>query len=188
VWRTQLAVAAAILAVGCLAGGLLLLAVRAGLRRRTGIGAAHRVVAADVGATAARTAPSRRLRDPVLGLRGRPDYLLEAEERGRTVVRPMEVKPMRRSARLHDGDEEQLAAYLLGLRAEEPERFGGSGYVRYATRTFEVALTAELEERVRRRVARIRAQRLLPVVHRSHHQPGRCRACPVRHACDEALD
>ena len=184
--RADLVRLLAVLALACLAGGLLLLGVRAWLRRRTGIGGAHRVVAADTG-DAEHAVPARTLRDPALGLRGRPDYLLEADDGGRRVLRPMEVKPTRRSRHLYDGDEEQLAAYLLGLRAEEPARFGGSGYVRYAERTFEVTLTPALEERVRRRVARIRAQRALPLVHRSHTHAGRCRACPVRHACDEAL-
>lgn len=148
---------------------------------------AYVVVASDTG-----VAPPRLLHEPMMGLRGRPDYLLESTHGGRRVLIPLEVKPTRRATRLYDGDEEQLAAYLLALRAEEPERAAGYGYVRYgdavgAGRTFRVELTPALTERVRRRVTAIRAQRRETTVHRSHAQPGRCRACPVRDACDERL-
>lgn len=125
-----------------------------------------------------------------MGLRGRPDYLLESTRGGRRTLVPLEVKPTRRAERLYDGDEEQLAAYLLALRAEEPERSAGYGYVRYgdavgAGRTFRIEFTAALVDRLHRRAATIRGQRTAAVVHRSHSHPGRCRACAVRAVCDE---
>jgi CRISPR-associated exonuclease Cas4 len=183
--RDALGLAIGTIAAGCLVSAIVLLVLWR--RSRGKLTDAYIVVASDTG-----VAPSRSLYEPMMGLRGRPDYLLEPTHGGRRVLIPLEVKPTRRATRLYDGDEEQLAAYLLALRAEEPERAAGYGYVRYgdavgAGRTFRVELTPALTERVRRRVTAIRAQRRETTVHRSHVQPGRCRACPVRDACDERL-
>ena len=76
-----------VLALAAAAVGAIGLAVLSWYRRKTGFrttwsAAGMRVVAADTGA-----ARSLLLRDPELGLRGRPDYLLEdASEVGRLVV------------------------------------------------------------------------------------------------------
>ncbi|HET7457463.1 MAG TPA: PD-(D/E)XK nuclease family protein [Gemmatimonadaceae bacterium] len=174
-------------AVGAAAVGLLCAALLWWLRRTTGLpaasGSAPAVVASDTGAAA-----STLLRDPALGVRGRPDYLVEEPvTAGAPLLVPIEVKPSRRSARLYESDEVQLGAYLLALRATHPERAAGHGYVRYAARGFRVELTAALERRVRAIVAAVRAGRSAAVVHRSHDVPARCAACPVRERCDERL-
>ena len=179
---TAATLAFAFAAAVCLLAGASILVRYAFAARGARTAISRRIVASDTGVV-----PARTLREPSLGLRGRPDYLLEIDVAHRPVLVPMELKPSRRSGRVFNGDEEQLAAYLLALRAEEPARFGGFGYVRYATGTFRITLTAELERRIRQRVELIRRQRAEPVVHRSHEQPGRCRECPVRHACDERL-
>jgi len=157
------------------------------LRRRTGFAfgalGADRVVASDVG-----SGPSLLLRDDNLGICGKPDYLLDMTRGGERILVPLEVKPSRRIQRLYDSDRVQIGAYLIALRATVDERASRIGYVRYQDRTFEVALTPDLESEVRRIVAEIRRGRTADVIHRSHRIPARCRACPVRHACDEALD
>ena len=172
--------------LAALAGAAGLLALR-WYRRSTGmpgvIGRDTEVVSSDTGA-----ARSVLLRDPELGLRGRPDYVLE--ERGpdsalRLVA--MEVKPSRRSARLYESDELQLGAYMIALRSTHGDRAASHGYVRYAERSFRVELTPRLEARVREIVAAVRAGRRAAVVHRSHDVPARCASCPVRERCDEAL-
>ena len=170
--------------------GLLCLVALWWLRRSTGLppslGRVPEVVASDTGAAA-----SVLLRDPVLGLRGRPDYVIEERTAaaGGDDVRlvPVEVKPSRRSGRLYENDALQLAAYLVAARATYGARAADHGYVRYASGTFRVVLSAELEARVRAVVATVRAGRTAPVVHRSHDVAARCRNCPVRERCDERL-
>jgi CRISPR/Cas system-associated exonuclease Cas4 (RecB family) len=120
-------------------------------------------------------------------LRGKPDYLLPTRIDGHERLVPVEVKPSRRSRRLYDSDRMQLGAYLLALRATAREEAATFGVVRYATESFHVELTAELEADVRSIVLAIRTGRALSRMHRSHHSVARCRSCAVRHACDEAL-
>jgi CRISPR-associated exonuclease Cas4 len=174
-----LAVAAALAAVGIPA----LLAL---LRRRTGFAFATNarsvVIASDVGAQR-----SVLLRDPILGICGKPDYLLESEVGGRRLLVPLEVKPTRHSRRLYDSDRVQIGAYLLALRGTFPDRASDVGYVRYATQTFAVCLTPELEREIGQIAAAVRRGRRVPVMHRSHNIAVRCRACPVRESCDESL-
>jgi len=172
--------------VAALAGAAGLLLLR-WYRRSSGIpgvlGRDTEVVASDTGA-----ARSVLLRDPQLGLRGKPDYVLEERDAdGTSLLVAMEVKPSRRSARLYESDEVQLGAYVLLLRATHGARAASHGYVRYAERSFRVELTPRLEERVRQIVAAVRVGRRAAVVHRSHDVPARCASCPVRDRCDEAL-
>lgn len=54
----------------------------------------------------------------MLGLRGRPDYLVEEIVDGRSRLHPLEVKPSRRSARLFESDATQVDAHLM--RRERP--------------------------------------------------------------------
>ena len=124
------------------------------------------------------------LRDAVLGIRGKPDYILQDRDRR---LLPVEVKPTRRSTRLHDSDRVQLAAYLIALRGEVGNRAAPFGFVRYASRTFDVFLTSELEQEVRRIVHAIRLGRRLPKIGRNHSSAARCAQCAVRVHCDEAL-
>lgn len=81
----------------------------------------------------------------------------------------------------------QLGAYLVALRATYGERAAGHGYVRYASETFRVELTEQLETRLRAIVAAVRAGRAAPVVHRSHDVAARCANCPVRERREERL-
>ena len=172
-------------AVALLAGVIVLVAVRI-LARGTGFRAVLRgaatVVASDTGAGA-----SVLLTDPVLGLRGRPDYLLEETISGGRVLVPLEVKPTRRSLRLYDSDEIQLAAYLLAARATFGSEAAEYGYVNYAAKSFRVELTEDLEGRVRTIVAAIRAGRSSEFVRRTHRVRARCARCALREVCDQAL-
>jgi CRISPR-associated exonuclease Cas4 len=176
-----LAFAAAIAALGGL--GLLILWRR---RRytgfRTAFGEGSVIVASDTGIASAIV-----LRDPRLGLRGKPDYLLEQVVGDRRALVPLELKPTRRGSRLYESDEVQVGAYLMLLRAVYPDRAAQAGYVRYSTGTFRIELTSELEGRVRAIVARIRSGREASVVHRSHAITARCANCAMRPHCDETL-
>jgi CRISPR/Cas system-associated exonuclease Cas4 (RecB family) len=88
---------------------------------------------------------------------------------------------------LFDSDRIQIGAYLMALRATMGDRASRIGYVRYRTRTFDVALSPDLEQEVRQLVTALRRGRTARVVHRSHSVSARCRACPVLQHCDEAL-
>jgi CRISPR/Cas system-associated exonuclease Cas4 (RecB family) len=127
------------------------------------------------------------LRDDELGLRGKPDYLLEeAGPHGPQLV-PVEIKPTRRSLRLYESDRIQIAGYLMTLRGAAGDSASSVGYVKYHSNTFEVRLTPAVEATIRRLVSEVRSARLAPLLHRSHRSPARCAGCPVRHRCDEAL-
>ena len=175
-----------LLAVAAVVAAVAIPIVLARLRRRTGFAFAANagsvVISSDVGAQR-----SLLLRDPILGICGKPDYLLETDVAGRRLLVPLEVKPTRRSRRLYDSDRVQIGAYLLALRGTFPGRASDVGYVRYAEQTFSVRLTPELEREVARIAAEVRHGRNAPVLHRSHNISARCRACPVRRECDEAL-
>jgi CRISPR/Cas system-associated exonuclease Cas4 (RecB family) len=155
------------------------------LSQKTGIpvsGGRSRVISTDVG-----VGEPLMLRDDELGLRGKPDYLLEeAGPHGAQLV-PIEIKPTRRSRRLYESDRIQIAGYLMTLRGAAGSRASNVGYVKYHSNTFEVRLTPAIEATVRRLVSDVRSARLAPLLHRSHRSPARCAGCPVRHRCDEAL-
>lgn len=175
-----------VLAVAAAVAAVAIPVVLAILRRRTGFAftadAQSVVIASDIG-----TEGSLLLRHPILGIRGKPDYLVETDVAGRRLLVPLEVKPTRHSRRLYDSDRAQIGAYLLALRGTLPDRASDVGYVRYAEQTFAVRLTPELEREVERITAAVRQGRRAHVLHRSHSIRARCRACPVRGECDEAL-
>lgn len=127
------------------------------------------------------------VRDEEIGVCGKPDYVIEEEVRGRRLLVPVEVKPTRRSERLYDSDRLQLGVYLLGLRALAGDGAADFGYVRYATTSFEVRLTPDIENELRRIVREIRSGRTAAALHRNHRIQARCGACAVRLHCDESL-
>ena len=178
---TLLVLAAIVAALGglCL---LLLWRYRRATGFRTPLGGGTAIVASDTGAV-----PAIVLRDPSLGLRGKPDYVLEQEIEERRALVPLELKPTRRGRRVYESDAVQVGAYVLLLRAAYGERAARFGYVRYSTGTFRIELTSELERRVRGIVAAIRGARRAAVIHRSHAVPARCANCAMRPHCDEAL-
>lgn len=145
-------------------------------------GRTARVIASDTGVM-----PPVLLRDPVLGLRGKPDYLIRTGPAGAERVSPLEVKPTRRARRVYESDELQAAAYLILARAHFGAAASDLGYVQYAGRRFGVRLTPVLEDEIRHLVGAVRQGRKVGVLHRSHANAARCRACPLRGACDEAL-
>ena len=176
-----------VLAASAILGAMAVYVALRWYRRRTGFAVgdqgAGRIVASDTGVEA-----PILLRDPRLGLRGRPDYLLQLEVAGRPLFVPLELKPGRRSRRIYESDDLQVAAYLIALRATAKDSAATFGYLRYATGTFKVGLTKELEKRVHSIVQAIRAGRNVATIHRSHPIVQRCVSCSVREHCNEALD
>lgn len=168
-----------------MAAGVSLVIARRGKRTAIDVGASNRLTVLDTDTGGAGLVT---LRDAVLGLRGKPDYILESVTEGRRrLLVPLEVKPTRRSSRLYETDRIQIGGYLLALRATFPQNASRLGYVRYAERTFDVVLTPDLETEIERLVRLIRRGRFAAELHRSHSIPARCRACPMRASCGEAL-
>jgi CRISPR-associated exonuclease Cas4 len=167
-----------------LAAVLLILALLAWLlarlaARRAGL-PAGRVVYADTGGW---TRPERPLRAPVIGLTGKPDYLVQ--ERGRLI--PVEIKSMAAPpAGPYPGHVLQLAAYCALVTEVHGVR-PPHGLLQYADRTLAVDYTPALEAELRALLDALRADAGAPEVHRSHGSPARCRACGFRPVCDESL-
>lgn len=120
--------------------------------------------------------------DPISGLTGRPDYLVE--ENGRMI--PVEVKSSRAPSLPHDSHIFQLAAYcLLADRS-----FGARppyGILRYRDRTFSIEYTPELERELLALLDAIRMQDRAGEADRSHQEPGRCARCGYRSICNQRL-
>lgn len=142
----------------------------------------HAVIASDVGAV-----PPVMVRDPLLGVRGVPDYVVTVDVDGRRGIAPVELKPRRAYERLLESDRLQLGAYLLGLRASLGDAASPVGFVHYRSTRFAVRLTPALEEKIQRIVTAIRRGRSASTLHRSHQSAARCRGCAVRALCDESL-
>ena len=166
------------------AGGLGALWTLIRHRDRRGPGAASgtTVVASDTG-----VAPVMMLFDPEIGLRGKPDYVLQELHGDKPLLVALELKPNRRSNRVYESDAVQIAAYTLMLRAEYGEQAATFGYMQYPTGTVRVELKPALQSRVAEIARAIRRGRRALVVHRSHDNAARCVSCAMRSHCDERL-
>lgn len=165
-----------------LLGGLLLWLGRR-QRQRSGLPAGT-VVYQD---TEEMEAPERPLRSRRYGLVGRPDYLVQTRERGKSFVVPVEVKSRRRPAQPYASHILQLAAYCL-LVEDNFDAAPPYGLLRYADTTLQIPYTDELRRRVLEAADEIRQARRAPDVRRSHDEPRRCASCGYRSACgSEAL-
>jgi CRISPR-associated exonuclease Cas4 len=122
------------------------------------------------------------LYDPILGLAGKPDYLVEKDR----VIIPVEVKSGRVVDAPYDSHIYQLAAYCLlvqrTLGARPPH-----GILRYSNRTFAVDYTPQLETALIELLNEMRLAGERKEQARSHDSPERCAHCGYRSICDQAL-
>lgn len=122
------------------------------------------------------------LYDPISGLTGRPDYLVQEAE---TLI-PVEVKSGRAPSIPHDSHVFQLAAYCLLV-----ERTYGArppyGILRYRDRTFSIDYTPALEQELLQLLDTIRLQDRRGEADRSHNEPARCARCGYRAICNQRL-
>ncbi len=116
---------------------------------------------------------------------GKPDYLLN-DQNGNLI--PVEVKSgyAPRTGQPHESHAIQLAAYFF-LIEDVLQRPVPYGLIRYRNRTFQIANTGELRERLMDVVAQIRTLLARGTPHRNHDQALRCSRCSMAHACDERL-
>jgi CRISPR-associated exonuclease Cas4 len=122
------------------------------------------------------------LYDPVLGLTGKPDYLVEY----RDSIVPVEVKSTRISHSPYDSHIYQLAAYCILVEQSYGKR-PPYGILHYPNRTYAVDFSHELEDAVLDLIDEIRMKSRKRKIDRSHHEVSRCSRCGYRKNCDQAL-
>jgi CRISPR-associated exonuclease Cas4 len=155
---------------------ILMLLVGQWQRRKTGL-PAGKVVYSDTRAWGKVEQP---LFDPLYGLTGKPDYLVEHNG----VSIPIEVKSGWAPDAPREGHLYQLAAYCLLVQRTTGKR-PPYGLIAYRNRTFAVDYTPELERRLLELMEALRQTER--EAHRSHEEPGRCARCGYRSACNERL-
>lgn len=166
--------------VACAASGaLLVIAFVAQRRYRADQAKAGLVPGRLLASDLAQQAPI--LEDKAWGLRGRPDYVLQTHG-GPT---PVEVKTGRTPEHPHRSHELQLACYLRLLEANGPAPT--YGLLQYPDGVFRVAWTPQLKADLDATLGRMREASAAGKAERDHDQPGRCRGCARRDACDEKL-
>lgn len=122
------------------------------------------------------------LYDPVSGLTGKPDYLVEENDH----LIPVEVKSSRAPSLPHDSHIFQLAAYCRLVERTYNKR-PPYGILRYRDRTFSIDYTHELEQELDNLLDEIRQQERFGEADRSHEEPARCARCGYRAVCDQRL-
>ncbi len=159
-------------------GALFLLWQAARQRRATGL-PAGRVISSD---TRAWGKVDKPLFDPVSGLTGKPDYIVE---QGGAWI-PVEVKSAYAPAVPYDGHLYQLAAYCLLVERTSGKR-PPYGILHYRNRTYAIDYTAQLEASLKDLLVEMRQEERYDDVPRSHEDPARCARCGYRSTCDQRL-
>jgi CRISPR-associated exonuclease Cas4 len=167
-----------LIAIIALLAALALLWLSSRQRRAAGL-PAGRVIYSDTNRWGALEKP---LYDPVLGLTGKPDYLVE---QGETLI-PVEVKSRRAGQAPYDSHIYQLAAYCWLVERAFGKR-PPYGILHYANRTFAIDYTPALETALLEIVDEMRRLERRREVDRSHDSPERCLRCGYRSICDQAL-
>jgi len=126
--------------------------------------------------------PEKPLYDPTLGLTGKPDYLVERDEK----IIPVEVKSGRAPAAPYDSHIFQLAAYCLLVEKTYHKR-PPYGIIHYSNRDFSVDYTAGLESALLELLAGMHRSGQRKDVPRSHSECTRCIKCGFRTTCDQKL-
>jgi CRISPR-associated exonuclease Cas4 len=122
------------------------------------------------------------LYDPISGLTGKPDYLVE--DNGFLI--PVEVKSRRAPNLPHDSHVYQLAAYCLLVERTTNKR-PPYGILHYSDRTFSIDYTPELESELEELLDTIRLNERRGAADRSHKEQARCAKCGYRDYCDQRL-
>jgi CRISPR-associated exonuclease Cas4 len=123
------------------------------------------------------------LYDGVLGLTGKPDYLIEQSDGN---IIPVEVKSGKAPEAPYDSHIYQLAAYCLLVERKYNKR-PPYGVIHYEDRDFAIDYTRELEMSLLDLLAEMKRDDFKEEVDRSHEQPGRCAKCGYREVCEQSL-
>jgi CRISPR-associated exonuclease Cas4 len=122
------------------------------------------------------------LYDPMLGLTGKPDYIVN---KGKQLI-PVEVKSSHVAGSPYDSHIYQLAAYCYLIEKETGNR-PNYGILHYPSRTFRVDYTPDLESALLELISEIRYQERRTEVNRSHEAPQRCASCGYQENCKQSL-
>jgi CRISPR-associated exonuclease Cas4 len=122
------------------------------------------------------------LYDPISGLTGRPDYLIETN----AAIIPVEVKSSRAPSLPYDSHVFQLAAYCLLVERTYGQR-PPYGILRYRDRSFTIDYSPALENELENLLQAMRLQQRRGEANRSHNEPARCARCGYRGICDQKL-
>ena len=124
------------------------------------------------------------LYDGILGLTGKPDYLVE--KNGRII--PVEVKSGRapRGNAPYDSHIYQLAAYCVLVEKSMHTR-PPYGIIHYENQTFAIDYTPALESALLDILAEMRRDERRAEIARSHDSQARCAHCGFRNTCDQKL-
>jgi CRISPR-associated exonuclease Cas4 len=117
-----------------------------------------------------------------LGLTGKPDYLVESDDK----IIPVEVKSGRTPEAPYDSHIFQVAAYCLLVEKTFGKR-PPYGIIHYPGRDFAVDYTPALESALLDELAEMRRDEVRTNVGRSHEDAARCRRCGFRKVCDQSL-
>jgi len=132
------------------------------------------------------TPVEKPLFDAVLGLAGRPDYLVEVDELEGEPIIPVEVKSRHTGQAPYDSHIFQLAAYCLLIERQLGRR-PPYGILKYPDQMFSIDFTPALETALRSTLESIRGAEHRKEVARSHNSPPRCARCGYRSVCDQNL-
>lgn len=122
------------------------------------------------------------LYDPLHGLTGKPDYIIEQGEHWI----PVEVKSAYAPPEPYDSHVYQLAAYCLLVERASGKR-PPYGILKYRNRSYAIDYTPELEAGLKDLLAEMRREERLEESDRSHEDPARCARCGYRRTCDQRL-
>lgn len=124
----------------------------------------------------------RPLYDQLLGLTGKPDYLVQ--QKGQII--PVEVKSGRAPEAPYDSHIYQVAAYCLLVEKTYGKR-PPYGIIHYENRDYAVDYTPQLESSLLDLLAEMRRDEMKREVERSHEQAARCARCGFKNTCDQSL-
>ncbi len=122
------------------------------------------------------------LEDPEWHLTGRPDYTLQTEH-GPV---PVEVKTGRTPPTPFPSHALQVGCYLRLIEVTSGKR-PDYGLLNYPDGVFRIAWDDELQSNLRGTLDRMAEAQRTGKADRDHKQPGRCRGCSRRDACEQKL-
>jgi CRISPR-associated exonuclease Cas4 len=144
---------------------------------------AGRVISSD---TSRWGAVEKPLYDAILGLTGKPDYLVDTGGVDRETIIPVEVKSRHTGQAPYDSHIFQLAAYCLLVERQLGVR-PPYGVLKYPDRAFAIDYTPTLESALLNTLEAMRSAEHRKEVPRSHNSPSRCARCGYRAVCDQNL-
>jgi len=123
------------------------------------------------------------LYDPLSGLTGKPDYLVQLPN-GKII--PVEVKSGKGRSAPYDSHIFQAAAYCLLVEKTSGKR-PPYAIIHYPDADFAIDYTPSLETALLDLLAEMRRDERKREIPRSHENPRRCAGCGFREVCEEKL-